>query len=437
MKGLFKLSTLAISIFAASHANAIELYNDEATVVNMTGAIAAQVSKYDYDESTIMGSPAGLDYNSDATHIEDPGSYFGFDVTHTIGKWSALARLEWDVNFGTKTDINADFSEKEALSQRITYAGFRHEDFGSVTIGRQESPYMKTDKGYYAYWAGGLNMMQSDELGSRRSPNTIVWQHDFDNLYVGLQYQAKRSVDNIKFGNGLNYGSFLLGVNDNQAINLDTSTLNSSPISIDSGFGGAVTYTFATDTYVALAYNQADGINGTLYNYLGEGNGTAGLISASDAEIKQFAFAVEQHLLDGGLSLSARFEQFDAKNGSGSNLNQPNIGISNVATPFDTTSTNFGLGANMYVSETVRIYGGYEMAEEKDNITGNKLSEVTMFNLGAAYAPVPWGEIYLESYYDDVTLNQAAEYNSDGAIPGTSGVTSKGTHFFLGAAVFF
>ncbi|MCW8345376.1 porin [Vibrio sp. ZSDZ65] len=415
MKGLFKLSTLAISVFAASQVGAIELYNNEGTVVNMTGAIAAQVSKYDYDESTIIGNPAGLDYNSDATHIEDPGSYFGFDVTHTIGKWSALARLEWDVNFGTKTDINADFTEQEALSDRITYAGFRHEDFGSVTIGRQESPYMKTDKGYYAYWAGGLNMMQSDELGSRRSPNTIVWQHDFDNLYVGLQYQAKRSVDNIKFGNGLNFGSFLVGGE------FDGTELKYGPaIQIDDGFGAAVTYTFDTATYVAVSYNQANGINGKMYDYLSEGDygvTQSGNITATDADIKQYAIAIEQHLMDGALSLSARFEQFEAKDG----LNA-----------FDSSTHNFGLGANLYVSESVRIYGGYEMAKETDNKTDSTTSEVSMFNIGTAWAPVPWGEVYLESYTDDLKLNKAANYTT-----GEIGAESKGTHFFLGAAVFF
>jgi hypothetical protein len=63
------------------------------------------------------------------------------------------------------------------------------------------------------------------------------------------------------------------------------------------------------------------------------------------------------------------------------------------------------------------------MAEEEDNRTGNKASEVTMYNLGAGFAPVPWGEIYAELYNDDVDLKEAG--------------TSKGTHFFLGAAVFF
>ena len=276
-----------------------------------------------------------------------------------------------------------------------------------MTIGRQESPYMKTDKGYYAYWVGGLNMMQSDELGSRRSQNTVVWQNDFDNLYVGLQYQARRSVDDlITFGgNGLNFGS-LLEVTDPDA-----------PITIKGGFGGSVAYTIEqSGTYIAAAYNQADDINGEFNDLLGDLNPT----TATDAEIKQYALALEQHFMDGALSISARYEEFVAKDG---------------ANAFDTKTTTFGLGANMYVSETTRIYGGYEMAEEKDQKLSRTKTEMTSFNLGVAYAPVPWGEVYLESYTDDLKLNDGLNFEGDANTP--LGVESKGTHFFLGAAVFF
>ncbi|MGF1774580.1 porin [Vibrio maritimus] len=402
MKSLFKLSTLAVSVFAASQVAAIELYNSEGTSANMYGGIAAQVSAYDYDESTIIGNDAGFAYNSDQTHIEDPGSWFGFDIKHQMGKVYGLAKIEWDVDFSTSTDLDS----RRALTARQTFAGFGHDDFGSITIGRQESPYMKTDKGYYAYWVGGLNMMQSDELGSRRSQNTVVWQNDFDNLYIGLQYQARRSVDDlITFGgNGLNFGSLL--------------EVNGDPVTIKGGYGAAVAYTIEqTGTYLAAAYNQANDINGSFIDLLGIPDAAAA-ITATDAEVKQYALALEQHLLDGALSLSARYEEFTAKDGLNS---------------FDSKTTTFGLGANMYVSETVRIYGGYEMAEEKDEKLGRTKTEMTSFNLGAAYAPVPWGEVYLESYTDDLKLNDGLNFNDFTSV----GVESKGTHFFLGAAVFF
>ena len=99
MKGLFKLSTLAISVFAASQVSAIELYNNEGTTANMYGAVAAQVSSYDYDKSTIIGNDAGFAYNSDQTHVEDPGSWFGFDIKHQMGSVYGVAKLEWDVDF--------------------------------------------------------------------------------------------------------------------------------------------------------------------------------------------------------------------------------------------------------------------------------------------------------------------------------------------------
>ncbi|MGV2988536.1 porin [Vibrio sp. E150_011] len=411
MKGLFKLSTLAITIFAASHANAIELYNDEGTELTMYGAIAAQVSSYDYDKSTPMGSPQAYGLNSDSTFIEDPGSYFGFDIKHTAGKYSGIAKIAFDVNFGTQTDLNGYGDSLEALTARQVYAGFGHEDFGSVTIGRQESPYMKTDKGYYSYWAGGLNMMQSDELGSRRAPNTVVWQNDFDNLYVGLQYQAKRDVDQISFGNGLNFGSFIVG----GTLDNNNELQDRSKISIDDGFGGAIAYTFDFGTYVSAAYNQANNINGDFIDILGSVTGTA-----NDAKVQQYAVAIEHHFMEGAVSVSGRYEHFEAKDGSNSPL-------------FDSKTDNLGLGANFYFTETMRIYGSYEWAKEINELTGNTKSEVNIYNVGFGWAPVPWGEVYLESYYDDVQLNDNFNYETN--LPGDT--QSKGTNFFLGAAVFF
>ncbi len=92
MKSLFKLSTLAVSVFAASQVSAIELYNNEGTELTMYGAIAAQVSKYDYDKSTPMGSDDAYGLNGDSTFIEDPGSYVGFDISHTQGKFKGIAK---------------------------------------------------------------------------------------------------------------------------------------------------------------------------------------------------------------------------------------------------------------------------------------------------------------------------------------------------------
>lgn len=418
MKGLFKLSTLAVSVLAASQVSAIELYNAEGTELTMYGAVAAQVSKYDYDKSTVMGSPYGYDYNSDVTHVEDPGSYVGFDISHTMGKFKGVVKLEFDVNFNTQSELSDD-----ALSERQTYVGFGHEDFGTVTIGRQASPYMKTDKGYYAYWVGGLNMMQSDELGSRRSQNTVVWQNDFDNLYIGLQYQAARTVENIAFGNGLNFGSLLLGTSVAEVgvdINGDpVFGLADGAIKIDSGYGAAIAYTFDFGTYIAAAYNQANDINGMFIDTLGD---ITNLQVATDAKIMQYALAVEHHFMEGAISVAARYEHFESEdNGS--------------VQAFKTKTDNFGIGANFYVAETVRIYGGYEYAKDDNELDGATKSEATIFNLGTAWAPVPWGEVYLEAYRDDVTLNGSTDWTS--ATYDTQDYKGTATNFFLGAAVFF
>lgn len=389
------LSLLTLATFSST---AVELYSDNNTELTMYGAIAAQMSSYHYDPESPMGSADAIGYESGNLYVEDPGSWMGFDVVHTLGDYRAIVKLEWDVNFGTQSD-----ESEIALAQRQTYVGFGHTNLGEITIGRQESPYVKSDIGYYSYWAGGLNMMQSDQLGSRRTKNTLVWKKETDNFYIGLQYQAKRSEDHIGFGNRLNFGAFLPAVSDE--------------ITIDSGFGAATAYTNAWGTYFVAAYNQADNISGSVIDLLGD---ISQDIILKDANIKQFALGIEHHFFEGAASLSARFERFEARNGSS-------------GTPFNTTTDNVGLGANVYVTDSVRVYGGYEFGIERNNDTNAIGTKTSMFNIGSAWAPVPWGEIYLESYADAVTLNDSTNWVAGG----THDYYGQNVHVFLGAAVFF
>jgi predicted porin len=389
MKSLFKLSTLAVSVFAASQVAAIELYNTDGTSVEMSGILGAHMASYGYDEDSF----GGMAFDSENILIEDPGSYFGFDIKHQQGKVYGLGRVAWDVNFQTSSTSETTMKVNEPFTARETYIGFGHDDFGSVTIGRQTSPYMKTDKGFYSIWAGGFNQSFSDELGSRRAINAVVWQNDFDNLYVGLQYQAKREVEGIAFGNGGTYGEVLLG-----------------ETTIDNGFAAAIAYTFeATGTYIAAAYNRSDDIAGTLENIFGE------QFVLTNAEFSQYSIAAEQHFMDGGLSISARYEHYDSKDGAA------------LAT-YDVSGNSFGIGANMYLSDQWRIYANYEMGKEENNQGGPDVSDFSMVALGAGFAPVAWGEVYLEAYNDKLEF---------GALEGSGMESGKGTHLFLGAAVFF
>ncbi|USD63701.1 porin [Vibrio sp. SCSIO 43140] len=384
MKTLFKLSTLAVSVFAASQVAAVELYNNEGTSVEFTGVLAAHMASYGYDENSI----AATAFDSENITIEDPGSNFALDIKHQQGKVYGLGRLAWDVNFQTSSAAETTMKINEPLTARETYIGFGHDDFGSVTIGRQTSPYMKTDKGFYSIWAGGFNQSFSDELGSRRAINAVVWQNDFDNLYVGLQYQAKREVEGIAFGNGGTYGEVFLG---------DTT--------IDSGYAAAIAYTFeSTGTYVAAAYNRSDDITGDVNNFFGDP------ISLRNAEFSQYSIALEQHFMEGAISVSARYEHYDSKNGASSTF-------------YDVSGNSFGAGANMYLSDQWRIYANYEMGAEENNQGGPDVSDFSMVALGTGFAPVAWGEVYLEAYNDKLKF-----YGEDGG---------KGTHVFLGAAVFF
>jgi predicted porin len=264
---------------------------------------------------------------------------------------------------------------------------------------------MKTDKGFYSIWSGGFNQSFSDELGSRRAINTVVWQNDFDNLYIGLQYQARRDVASIGFGNGATYGSALIGVGSQSTDSGNDSITVSKDITIKSGMGAAIAYTFeSTGTYVAAGYNRSDDISGDVVDII-----TEGFVELRDAEFSQYSVAAEQHFMEGAISVSGRYEHYDSKDGAAS-------------TSYEVSGDSFGVGANMYLNDQWRIFTNYEMGKEKNEQDGSTNNEFSMITVGTGYAPVAWGEIYLEAYNDKIEFAQEE---------------SKGTHFFLGAAVFF
>ncbi|MCG9579020.1 porin [Vibrio tubiashii] len=226
-----KLSALTLAIATANPINAMELYNAEGTTFNVYGAVAAHVTHNDFDNNNALSIENG-------TLIEDPGSYIGISASHTQAPFSLFATLEGDLEFNTSSDSLLSNSE-DFLNSRQVFVGISHEDFGSLSIGKQESPYMVTDIGYFSYWAGGTALLLSDQLGSRRTANTVVWGNTFGDLKIGLQYQAKRSEDQITFGNGYNAGTLFVGSNVlPPSFGGDPSTI--SAISVKDGYAASL-----------------------------------------------------------------------------------------------------------------------------------------------------------------------------------------------------
>lgn len=367
----FKLRSSAmcvsVALLASPTAMAAQLYSAEGTSIDLYGAIAAHVTHNNFDNPEKLLMENGI-------HVEDPGSYIGISAFHELAPFTLGGVAEADLEFNTSSDSVLSSSE-DFLNSRQVFVSIGHEMAGTLSIGKQESPYMQTDMGYFSYWAGGSGMMLSDELGSRRTANTIVWTKQIDNLYIGLQYQAKRSEDKITFGNGYNSGAIFVGKNAlPPSYGGDPSSI--SAIKVEKGYGLGLSYQFDQGAKVAAGYNKSEGITGDGLDLLA---GTA--LSLKDAKHSSWAVAATVPVGD-SLDLGGRFESVvnDFNNNTAKGEYQ-----------------NITLGANYRWVEYLRSYAGVDRVYDRSE--GAADSELfTDFHVGTAFAPVAWGEIYVEYY---------------------------------------
>ncbi|USD67804.1 porin [Vibrio sp. SCSIO 43136] len=371
-KSFITLSTLAVSILAATSANALEVYNADGTSFEVYGAIAAHVTHNNFD-----GADSHAGY-SNGTYIEDPGSFAGISASHYLEPFTLSAKVEADIEFNTNSDSLLSNSET-LLAARQVYVGVGHDSVGTFKVGMVESPYMKTDKGYFSIWAGGAAMMLSDELGSRRVSNTIVWEKEWDNLSIGVQYQAKRTQDLITFGNGYNAGTLVASF-ETLGIDGDSNgTAYGENFSIEGGYGFGAEYAFDNGATIAVGYNHAKGISGNGIDAL-----SFSTVSLDDAKHTGVAVAGVYPVTE-ALALAGRFEQIE------------NDYTNNTA---NDKFQNITLGVNYQWEAYLRSYVGVDRIYNKTS-GATEDTPYTGAHIGTAFAPVAWGEIYLELYNTD------------------------------------
>ncbi|MCG9582079.1 porin [Vibrio tubiashii] len=365
-----KLTTLALAVAASNQTYALEMYNDETTKLDIYGAIGAHITRNNFDNGETL-------FIEDGTLVEDPGSYVGVSASHTLAPFSIYAALEGELEFNSSSDSLLSNSEDFLVSRQV-YIGVKHDDFGSVSIGKQESPYMVTDIGYFSYWAGGSALLLSDQLGSRRTANTVVWGNAFEQLEVRLQYQAKRSEDQITFGNGYNAGALFVGKNAlPPSMGGDPSSI--SAISVKDGYAASLRYTIDETIQLVAAYNRANDIFGQGLDLLGQKP-----MTLTNADHSTWAVGFVAGIGE-STKIAARYE--NATN---------NYKDGNPEERYQTAT----LGIQHNWLPHLRSYAGFDTVRDNTQNAAHK----TLFNdfhLGTAFAPVPWGEIYLEYYNTD------------------------------------
>ncbi len=165
--------------------------------------------------------------------LNDGSSRLGMRLARNLRNGRTLfGRIEWKTNLvdndsafvvsdnSSSDGIALESEESDSvLSTRLGYVGFRFDDIGELTFGKQWAVYYDvagwTDV-YNVYGGSALSVYSAGTdggfLGSGRADNAVIWRSKRGRLSYGLQTQLKTSSDGDDF-KGLG-GSLIFAPNE-------------------------------------------------------------------------------------------------------------------------------------------------------------------------------------------------------------------------------
>jgi predicted porin len=183
------VATALTALFLAPTVSAIEIYKDDKNAVEIGGFIDARVINTQGETEVVNG----------ASRIN-----FGFSRELTHG-WNAFAKLEWGVNPVGSSDIvyNNRFEsvQDEFFYNRLGYAGISHDEYGTITIGKQWGAWYDVvyNTNYGFVWDGnaaGVYTFNKDDgavNGVGRGDKVVQYSNSIGDVSFAVQAQLKNS----------------------------------------------------------------------------------------------------------------------------------------------------------------------------------------------------------------------------------------------------
>ncbi|MFB2636736.1 porin [Shewanella bicestrii] len=183
------VATALAALFLAPAVSAIEIYKDDKNAVEIGGFIDVRVINTQGETEVVNG----------ASRIN-----FGFSRELTNG-WNAFAKLEWGVNPVGSSDIvyNNRFEsvQDEFFYNRLGYAGISHDEYGTITIGKQWGAWYDVvyNTNYGFVWDGnsaGVYTFNKDDgavNGVGRGDKVVQYRNSIGDVSFAVQAQLKNS----------------------------------------------------------------------------------------------------------------------------------------------------------------------------------------------------------------------------------------------------
>lgn len=240
------VATALAAIFLAPSVSAIEIYKDDKNAVEIGGFIDVRVINTQGETEVVNG----------ASRIN-----FGFSRELTNG-WNAFAKLEWGVNPVGSSDIvyNNRFEsvQDEFFYNRLGYAGLSHDQYGTITIGKQWGAWYDVvySTNYGFVWDGntaGVYTFNKDDgavNGVGRGDKTVQYRNAFGDFSFAVQAQLKNSSF---------FTCDIENITENECeVRWIEGGADAQQVTYDYTYGGALTYKVTEMLSVSAGVNRGE-----------------------------------------------------------------------------------------------------------------------------------------------------------------------------------
>lgn len=210
------LVALAVAAFAATSANAVVVYNQDGTKVEVEGSVRLILEKASSKKVKANGTETGESKRAD---LKNDGSRLWVKASQDLGEgFSAIGGLElrFDGDSHKDNDSNSSFGNP---TTRQLFAGFKNEDVGTLTFGRQETTLDAVQLSDFTYTYGGNNNLTDFGFKSVKFKSTEWEGFSFGADYIFGDSAKDKAAPNYKNGYGLS-AFYSTELADDVALNL-------------------------------------------------------------------------------------------------------------------------------------------------------------------------------------------------------------------------
>ncbi|AOM41197.1 porin [Xenorhabdus hominickii] len=384
MKNMKPLAVLIGLLVMSGSANAVTVYNDKGSKVDLNGQFRMKATVTSQDRDIL---------------IKDDGSRIGFSGSHKFtDEISVFGKMEWgsDTQKTNSENNNTSFE----MYNRVGYIGASHRDFGEVRVGRTYIPIDWVKKSSYGYGNTGVFYF-SDVLSSTtgyskggvgknnfmtRLPQTIFFQtQSYEGFKLAATYSGKSGSDKERVHGDIRHAYSLVGF-----------------------------YKSNVGLEVNAGYSQATGERKK------EDNGKdAGLASPQDSLL---AFGMEYYFPGREFSIGLDYGLARSKNSSLVYNESNGKGLKEKSVKGDWKANLYGLGGKWHWDKIGSgMYAGYYLRDGDANTFNYKKQTYTVgldkrFNVSKYNNSLL---LFVETAYDDARSDNPAYKDKKQVILGT------------------